>query len=78
MKEFQVARGAIVDNVMSKSIGEFQAIEQLKGMLLVLGVKEYYCSPSVRQRVAKEKSLIISAIDAIQQWQNDKNDATKF
>lgn len=71
MKEFQVARGAIVDNVMSKSIGEFQAIEQLKGLLLVLDVKECYCSPNVRQKVAKEKSLIRSAIDAVQQWQKE-------
>ena len=71
MKEFQTAVSAITDNVIHKSITEEQGIEQLKGILLVLEIKEQKCSPNVKEQIKAIKVRIQDDIATFKRWQEE-------
>lgn len=71
MKEFQTAIGAIMDNVIHKAITEEQAIEQLKGIQVVLDVRSEKCSPNVKEQIKSLKQKIADNTATYKRWQEE-------
>lgn len=71
MKEFQTAISAIMDNVIHKAITEEQAIEQLKGIQVVLDVRAEKCSPNVKEQIKSLKQKIADDTATYKRWQEE-------
>lgn len=71
MKEFQTAIGAIMDNVIHKAITEEQAIEQLKGIQVVLDVRAEKCSSNVKEQIKSLKQKIADDTATYKRWQEE-------
>ena len=57
LNEYARALTMIADNYHGRAITATQAIEQIKGVLVVLEIKEDHCSAAVREKVQRQRSI---------------------
>jgi len=61
------------EHVYSNAITPQQGIEQIKGILIVLDIKEDRCTHSVREKIQRAKSIAKSTIAGFEKLQSEKH-----